>query len=92
MHRVQARAVMLEATHAIEIEAGVALPPGQYSGTEWRTGLETMSGEVSWAAPQYKIELTADQLASMGTTDTPNLISSDIDVTTFVRSGELTAT
>jgi hypothetical protein len=88
MHRVQARAVMLEATHAIEIEAGVVLPPGQYSGTEWRTGLETMSGEVSWAAPIQ----TADQLASMGTTDTPNLISSDIDVTTFVRSGELTAT
>jgi hypothetical protein len=57
---------MLEATHAIEIEAGVVLPPGQYSGTEWRTGLETMSGEVSWAAPQYKIELTADQLASIG--------------------------
>ena len=92
MHRVQARAVMLEATHAVEIEPGVVVPPGHYTGTEWRTGLETMSGDVSWAAPQYKIELTADQLASMGTTDTPNLISSDIDVTKFVRTGELTAT
>jgi hypothetical protein len=92
MQRVQAHAVTLEATHAVELQPGVALPPGHYSGTEWRTGLETMSGDVSWLAPQYKIELTADELASIGTTDTPNLISSDIDVTKFVRSGELTVT
>ena len=65
MQRVEARAVMLEATHAVEIEPGVFLPPDHYKGTEWRTGRETMSGDISWTALQYKIELTADQFASM---------------------------
>jgi hypothetical protein len=90
MHRVQARAVRLVATNAVEIAAGVVLPPGHYSGIEWRTGLET-SGGITMTAPQYKIELTADQLADMGAADTPNLDSKDIDVTKFVRSVELIA-
>jgi hypothetical protein len=93
MQRVEARAVMLEATHPVEIEPGVFLPPDHYKGTEWRTGLETMSGDIRWTALQYKIELTADQFASMGAPDvTKNSISEEIDVTKFVRSGELTVT
>jgi hypothetical protein len=89
MQRVQARAVKLEATHAVEIAPRVVLPPGHYSGIEWRTGLET-GGGVTVTAPQYKIELTSAQLADMGAADTPNLDSKEIDVTKFVRSGELT--
>jgi len=91
MQRVQAQAVGLEATHTVEIAPGVVLPPGHYTGIEWRTGLDT-SGGVALTAPQYKIELTADQLASIGAADIPNLDSNEIDVTKFVRSGELSVT
>ncbi len=82
---------MLEATHAVELELNVVLPPGFYAGTEIRIGLETTSG-VSWTKPEYTIELTADQLASIGVRISPNVTSAKYDVTTFVRSGELTVT
>ena len=51
-----------------------------------------MSGGMSWTPPRYTIEFTADELVSMGAPDTENLISDEIDVTKFVRSGELTVT
>ena len=51
-----------------------------------------MSGWVSWAVPRYTIEFTADELASMGDTDTEDIISDEIDVTEFVHSGELIVT
>ncbi len=92
MQRVQTRAVMLEATQAVELKPGVVWPPGYHIGTEIWTSLETISSGLSWTPPRYTIEFTADQLASMGATDTENLISVEIDVTKFVRSGELTVT
>jgi hypothetical protein len=93
MQRVQTRNVMLEATHAINLGRGIVLPSGYHlPATETRTGLETVSGGVSWTPPRYTIEFTADELVSMGAPDTENLISDEIDVTKFVRSGELTVT
>ncbi len=93
MQRVQTRAVMLEVTHAVEIKRGVVLPRGHHlRATEIRIGLETVSGWVSWAVPRYTIEFTADELASMGDTDTEDIISDEIDVTEFVHSGELIVT
>lgn len=89
MQRVRTRAVRLKARQAVELEPSVVLPPGYYSATKVRTGLETTSG-VSWAAPQFTIEFTADQLASMGAKVALNLISMKIDVTTLVRDGKLT--
>ena len=47
---------------------------------------------MSWTKPEYTIELTADQLASIGVRISPNVTSAKYDVTTFVRSGELTVT
>jgi hypothetical protein len=92
MLRLQTRAVMLEATQAVELEPGVVLPPGYYTGAETRTGLATVSGDVSWTKPEYKIELTKDQLTSIGARVSPNLTSMKVDVTKFVRSGELAVT
>jgi hypothetical protein len=46
-------------------------------------------GPIS-AATRFRIELTADQLASMGATLQPNQSSEEIDVTEFVRQGQLT--
>ena len=93
MQRVQTRNVMLEATHAINLGRGIILPSGYHlPATKTRPGLETVSGGVSWTPPRYTIEFTADQLANMDVTYTENLISDEIDVTKFVRSGELTVT
>ena len=89
MQRVRTRNVILETTHAVEIRRGIVLPSGYHlPATETRTALETISGGVSWKPPRYTIELTPDELASIDATD--DLISDEIDVTRFVRSGELT--
>ena len=40
--------------------------------------------------PEFRIELTAEQLADMGATLQPNQGSEEIDVTEFVRQGQLT--
>jgi hypothetical protein len=47
------------------------------------------TGGVSWTRSQYKLEFTADQLASLKNQVQPNLISEKLDVTKFVRSGQL---
>jgi hypothetical protein len=91
MQRERIRAMRFEATQAVELGPGVVLPPGAYTGTEKRTGLETLSG-VSWSKPEYWIEFTADQLASMRAQVSPNLPSLKVDVSKFVRSGELAVT
>ena len=67
VQRLQTRAVMVEAKQAMELEPAVILPPGYYPATELRHGLETMGGDVIWAAePQYKIEFSAKELAKLG--------------------------
>jgi hypothetical protein len=48
-----------------------------------------LDGSVNWTPSRYRIELTAEQLASMGATVQPNQSSEEIDVTEFVRLGLL---
>jgi hypothetical protein len=76
--------VTLEATQEVEIYPGIVLPPGSYSGTKTQTRNESLGG------PLYRIELTEEQLASMGATVQHDLRSEQIDVTEFVRQGQLT--
>ncbi len=83
MQRV--RPVRLFAKQAVKLERGVVLPPGRHIATKTRNSLDG----VSWTAPQFAMEFTADQLASMGA-KTGNLISKKIDVTALVRDGQLT--
>jgi len=90
MQRVQARPIRLRASRAVSLFRGVILPRGQYAGTETRMGVETMSGDVSWTWPRYKIALTKEQLPKMGPRLVQKLISEEMDVTTLVRSGDLT--
>ena len=68
------------------------MPPGYHAAIEIRTGLETMSGDVSWTEPEYKIEFTADQLAKIGAKGAASRIFVRHDVTKFVRLGQLTPT
>jgi hypothetical protein len=81
--------ITLGATQAVELYPGIVLPPGSYSGTKTQTRNESIGG-VSWTPPLYRIELTEEQLASMGATVQHNLSSEQIDVTKFVRQGRLT--
>ena len=87
MQQVETEVVMLEAMHEVELRPGLVLPPGLYSGTKTYTHL-VGSGQ-NRTPSQYKIKLMAHQLADMGAEVPPNLISETIDVTKFVRSGQL---
>ena len=80
---------MLEAKQAVELEPGVVLPPGYYPTIEEQSGLETMGGDVTWAAPQYKIEFSAKELAKLGIKGVASRIFVRYDVTAFVRGGKL---
>jgi len=88
MQKVQSTAVRFKVARAIELEPGLVLRSGVYTGTKTRTRVDSIGG-VSWTPSQYKLEFTADQLTSMGAQAKPNLIAKKIDVTKFVRLGKL---
>jgi hypothetical protein len=78
--------ITLEAAQAVELHRGIVMPPGSYSGTKTRTRVSYL---VNWTPTRYRIELPAEQLASMGASVQPNQSSEEIDVTEFVRKGLL---
>jgi hypothetical protein len=57
-------------------------------GTKTRTRVSYLDGSINWTPTRYRIELSAEQLASMGATVQPNQSSEEIDVTEFVRRAE----
>src|SRR5262249_17665507 len=78
----EATKITLEATQEVELYPGIVLPPGSYSGTKTQTRNESMP-------PLYRIELTEEQLASMGATVQNDLRFEQIDVSEFLRLGLL---
>jgi hypothetical protein len=91
MQKVQTTPVRFKVARAIELEPGLVLRPGVYTGTKTRTRVDSIGG-VSWTPSQYKLEFTADQLTSMSAKAKPNLIAKNIDVTKFVRLGKVIVT
>ena len=85
----ETKKITLEAAQAVDLHTGIALQPGSYPGTKTRTRVSYLDGSVNWTPTRYRIELTAEQLASMGATVQPNQSSEEIDVTEFVRLGLL---
>jgi hypothetical protein len=89
MSRVQTKKVAFKVARAIELEPGLILRPGLYTGSKTRTRVDSIDA-VSWTPSKYKLELTAGQLANMNAQIELKLMSKDIDVTKFVRQGKLT--
>jgi hypothetical protein len=85
------RRIILSASSDIEIERGVVLPAGNYAGFEGQVGVELVD-RTRWREPEYKIEITADQIKRIGTSNATNLLPTVYDVTQFVRLGVLTVT
>jgi hypothetical protein len=79
----------LEAAQSVDLATGIVLPPGSYPATKTRTRVSYLDGSVNWTPTRYRIEFTAEQLASMGATVQPNQSLEEIDVTEFVRLGHL---
>jgi hypothetical protein len=84
MQIIETRAIGLQAPRDVKLRAGLTLPPGLYRGTEERIRADSVGGP-SWIV-KYKITFTEEQLASID----PDLSSANIDVTAFVRQGQLT--
>src|SRR5262245_47107665 len=81
--------ITLEAAQAVELHRGVVLPPGSYPGIKAQAREAALDSGVTWSPIRYRIELTAEQLASIGAAIQPNQSLEEIDVTEFVRSGLL---
>ena len=88
MQKAQTTPVRFKVARAIELEPGLVLRRGVYTGTKTRTRVDSIDG-VSWTPSQYKLEFTADQLTSMDAQTKPNLIAKSINVTKFVRLGKV---
>ena len=89
MQFTETKKITLEAARAVELYTGVVLPPGSYSGIKARAHDDARNRQIS-TTTRFRIELTAEQLADMGATLQPNQSSEEIDVTEFVRQGQLT--
>ena len=89
MTEVRTKRVRLKATEPVELEKGVVMPPGAYTGKSKQHVL--MRGErTEWTAPTYAISFSAEQLHRMGMKTQNGLISIDWDITPFVRSKQIT--
>jgi hypothetical protein len=88
MQIIETRAIGLQAPQDVKLRAGLTLPPGLYRGTEERIRADSIGGP-SWVV-KYKITFTEEQLASIGASLYPDLSSANMDVTAFVRQGQLT--
>jgi len=84
MQITETRAISLQAPQDVKLRAGLTLPSGLYRGTEERIRTDSIGGP-SWAI-KYKITFTEEQLANLH----PDLSSANVDVTAFVRQGQLT--
>jgi len=80
--------VYLEARQPVEIQPKLLLAAGRYLAVKKRIGAQTLDG-MNWTAPEYVIELTVGQLATMGMELAANLISAKFDVSKFVLSRDL---
>jgi hypothetical protein len=88
MQIIETRATGLQAPQDVKLRAGLTLPPGLYRGTEERIRADSIGGP-SWVV-KYKITFTEEQLASICASLYPDLSSANMDVTAFVRQGQLT--
>ena len=80
MQRLETRIVRLEAPQDVEVRPGRILPAGFYTATEKYRRLEPIGGGQDRTASRYMIEVTPDR---------PDALSQSIDVTEFVKSGQL---
>ena len=87
MTQLQTRKVSLTVNAPVEIEGGVVLPVGTYTGEEKKLGVTAWGGQ-SWTKPRYMIPLTAEQLDAMGAQVGAHL-TQGYDVTEFVRRGQI---
>jgi hypothetical protein len=51
MPQVQTKKVTFKVAQAVELRAGLVLPPGFYTGTETRTRLEPVGSGQNWTIP-----------------------------------------
>ena len=87
--RIKEERVSFRSRKPVILEPGVTLPPGTYPGKRKQFGLSTLGG-ISWTPLQYNIELSGEQLVAMGHKGKEHhLISTEYDITSQVRAGDL---
>lgn len=92
MARNKAEAVTLVVDKPVRLDDDkeVLLAAGRYVGLRKQIGMPTMGGKISWTSPEYKLELTKDQLVAMGAKNVGHYISIEYDVSGHVKRGEIT--
>ena len=80
--------VNLTVIREIDIEAGVTLVPGSYTGIATQLGFPRVD-DIAWTAPEYAVQLDELQLRDMGSRYRR---ATTYDVTKFVRFGDINVT
>ena len=86
--KIRTRPVQFIVHDDVKIEPEVVLPAGHYHGEEKQIGVNLLEG-MNWTNPTYHLELSADDLESMGAKNIGRLVSVTYDLTKFVRSGDI---
>jgi hypothetical protein len=87
--KVKTEPVTLVVDTPVRLDDEIMLQPGRYPGGRKQIGVPMVGGIISWTAPEYKLELSAEQMKSMGGKNTAHLISQEFDVTPHVSRGEI---
>ena len=87
--RVRTKRVRLIAVTSIELEPGVVMQPGNYTGVSKELGVAMTRRQMKWTPPEYTVLFSGEQLTKMGMRHVMNVISIDYDVTEFVRLGQI---
>ena len=86
--KVKSRLVVLEVVGEV-LFLGRRLPVGRYVGREQQFGVPTMDGQIDWAAPEYVLELTVEQMRTANMPVAKNQMSIEEDLTPYVASGTI---
>jgi hypothetical protein len=86
--KVKSRLVVLEVIGEVRF-FGQRLPVGRYVGREQQFGVPAMDGQIDWAAPEYVLELTVEQMRTANMPVAKNQMSIEEDLTPYVASGTI---
>jgi hypothetical protein len=81
--------ITLIAETPVEIDSGLKLPAGEYPAMRRQLGRKVLGGSTSWEDPEYWMDLSEADIRRFGGKPHSNLTSYQVDVTNFVRLGEL---
>lgn len=88
---IKEESVMFVVKEPVQLDEAstITLKPGRYAGRRTQIGLPMVAGQVSLTAPEYWLDLSAEQQQEMDTAATEHSAGLELGVSGHVERGEL---